>query len=166
MRETLRPTVGLLCLAVSIAGLVGCGDDGGDEAQGDGIVAPIDQGPVIAQLEPMEAIPSARVRGVLTLDQGCLLLDDPGDTDASAHVAVLLWPAGTTWDVEDRTVVVDDRNRYRVGGKVDGGGGYYEPNTDMTWLLGEEQSAEAAACASSTGAQSLALVFPLDYGTG
>ena len=124
---------------------------------------PADTGPVIAALEPAEVMPAARVRGTLVLERGCLLVESrtvPGDTSRN----VVMWPAGTTWDAEARSVVVDERNRYRVGGEVDGGGGYYEPATDMSWILGGPRAEDIAGCGRATGADGFVLFYPADAG--
>lgn len=124
---------------------------------------PPDPGPVIAALEPAEVLPAARVRGTLVLEQGCLLVESRLVSDDTSRY-VVMWPAGTTWDASARTVVVDERNSYRVGGRVDGGGGYYEPATDVSWILGAPRAEEIAGCGRTTGADGFALFYPADAG--
>ena len=99
-------TAVLLLLAL----LAACGDDasvvGGPSASGNG--------PVVAHTTGGNDGAAAIIEGSLTLSKGCLMV---GDFPA-------VWPHGTTWDSESRTVHLPDGQVVALGDRVSGGGGY------------------------------------------
>ncbi len=64
---------------------------------------------------------AAEIRGVLQLEGQCLYV---ADTTGSGQRYPILWPAGTTWDVENQSVITPGGKPIPVGVRVLGAGGY------------------------------------------
>jgi hypothetical protein len=97
----------LLLLAI----VAGCGDDG------TAIVRPESDGngPVVAHSSAGDGSGlQALIEGELSMDDGCLLV---GDTP-------VVWPHGTTWDADTRTVRLPKGDAIAPGDRVRGSGGY------------------------------------------
>ncbi len=80
-------------------------------------------GPVMRYPEPAsrDDREDAEVRGRPQLDGDCLYLA-PDELDERYPV---VWPAGTTWDADNESVISPSGSGMPVGGDVYGGGGYY-----------------------------------------
>jgi hypothetical protein len=83
----------------------------------------------------------AEIRGRLELDGDCLYvaLDEVGERYP------IVWPAGTTWDVDNQTVISPSGARMSIGSNVYGGGGYRYV-ADVESALGRDAEARAAEC--------------------
>ena len=62
----------------------------------------------------------AEIRGVLQLEGQCLYVADQVSGERYPH----LWPAGTTWDFENQSVILPGGKPIPVGARMLGGGGY------------------------------------------
>jgi hypothetical protein len=84
---------------------------------------------------------SAEIRGVLELDGDCLYiaLDEVGERYP------ILWPSGTEWDAEGRSVVTPRGESLPVGAEVLGGGGYLSID-DVERLAGSDAADVARGC--------------------
>jgi len=83
----------------------------------------------------------AEVRGRLEIEGDCLYvaLDEVGERYP------IVWPAGTTWDADQRAVVSPTGVSMTVSSDVYGGGGYLDVG-EVTGLLGSEAGALASRC--------------------
>ena len=86
------------------------------------------------------------LHGVLQLDRDCLYLA----VDAIGQRFPILWPAGTRWDGANQSVVSPAGTVMRIGGTVEGRGGYFYLS-DVSLLAGAAASNLAARCVDSTG---------------
>lgn len=122
----------------------GCGAEGGAEDRAedraeDGArpdAGSTETGPVVAH--PSEGDGSgmtALVAGPLTMVRGCLMVGE----------FPVVWPHGTTWDAEDRTVQLADGQAVGLGDRVSGGGGYPHRSD-----LGAEFAEPLADCPTNT----------------
>lgn len=130
----------IAALAVLGAGAA-CGaaqrsDTGGDE-----------QSPVIA-VHGWSAYPVAEVSGRLRLDAGCLLLGD----------SVAFWADGTSWDPQERSVVLESGDHVQVGEEFVGGGGHYSEG-DLDGLDGVDIDA-LIGCLDRTGLSDAVIAVP------
>jgi hypothetical protein len=89
---------------------------------------------------------STLLRGVLQLEGDCLYLDEKA---IGQHFPVL-WPAGTRWDGPNQSVVSPAGVGMRIGGAVEGRGGYFYLS-DVGLLAGTAASNLAARCVDNTG---------------
>lgn len=132
--------VGVLTTLLMVVGA--CGDSTGSDATG-ATETPALVGPVMRYPErsASEDGNDAEVRGRLELDGDCLYiaLDEIGDRFP------VVWPAGTSWDAEEETVIGPSTARMPVGSEVYGGGGYFGVD-DVERLLGAEAEALAERC--------------------
>jgi hypothetical protein len=89
--------------------------------------------------------PSGKVanllQGVLQLDGGCLYLVQ----NSISQRFPILWPAGTRWDEPNQSVVSPGGEVMRMGGPVEGRGGYFYLS-DVDLLAGAAASNLAAKC--------------------
>lgn len=106
-----------LPLPFSVANLLfltvvaGCGGDGSAIAR----PGSNGNGPVVAHLSEGDGSGlDALIEGELTMDDGCLLVDD----------TPVVWPYGTTWDADTRAVRLPEGEAVRLGDRVRGSGGY------------------------------------------
>jgi hypothetical protein len=117
--------------------IVAVGCSGGSE--------PLD-GPVMRYpTSASEGSDDAEVKGRLELAGDCLYIA----FDETRERYPVVWPAGTTWDAEDQTVVGPSTTRLPVGSEVSGGGGYYKVE-DVKRSLGTKAEALAASCVDNT----------------
>ncbi len=100
-------------------------------------------GPVMRYPEPAsrDDREDAEVRGRLQLDGDCLYVA----LDELKERYPVVWPAGTTWDADNESVISPSGSGMPVGSDVYGGGGYYYVD-DVGRLLGDEAQARAARC--------------------
>lgn len=116
--------------------------------------AAVIDGPLLAFGEPVDAYPMAIVRGHLRLRSDCLLLGD----------AVVFWPAKTSWNATNRSVMFDGDFAESPSASVDsyfvGGGGYYAATDDVASILGKDGAARIAHCLESTGANGAVFAYP------
>lgn len=127
--------------------LAGCGQDAADGTPEPR--EPMARGDVVLSADPaadgME-YPAADLTGLLTLNDGCLALDG----------SPTLWPAGSSWEQEEMTVVLADGSRLKVGDRVEVGGGLVSPTVASNYSATAQKPIEA--CMRSLGAQELALI--------
>jgi hypothetical protein len=123
-------TVTLLLTAVTA-----CGDSSPAATSLDG---PVMRYPAAA---PAEGGNDAEIRGRLELDGDCLYvaLDEIGERYP------IVWPAGTTWDVDSQNVISQSGVRMAIGSNVYGGGGYRYV-ADVESALGADAGTRAANC--------------------
>ena len=81
------------------------------------------------------------VRGVLELDGDCLYLVQK----AIEQRFPILWPAGTRWDAPNQSVVSPVSGIMRLGGSVEGRGGYFYLS-DLARLAGSAAWNLAVRC--------------------
>ena len=81
------------------------------------------------------------LQGVLQLDGNCLYLVQK----AIGQRFPILWPAGTRWDAPNQSVVSPVGEIMRIGGSVEGRGGYFYLS-DVDLLAGSAASSLAARC--------------------
>ena len=76
------------------------------------------------------------LQGVLALDGDCLYLVQKG---IEQHFPIL-WPAGTRWDLQNQSVISPVSGVTRIGGSVEGRGGYFYLSdvAPACWLGGVE----------------------------
>lgn len=119
-----------------------CGDSSGAASTSTSV-----DGPVIRYPEPQSSDEgmAAEVSGRLELDGSCLYvaLDEVGERYP------IVWPAGTTWDGEQRAVVSPAGVPMAVGSDVYGAGGYLYVE-DVKRSLGSEADALASRCVHNT----------------
>jgi hypothetical protein len=84
----------------------------------------------------------AEIRGILQLDGECLYVE--GDERYP-----VLWPAGTTWNEDDRAVVTSAGETLRAGDAVHGGGGYLHLD-EVARLAGDDAATLAGSCVDNT----------------
>ena len=85
------------------------------------------------------------LQGVLQLDEGCLYLVQ----DAIGERFPVLWPAGTRWDEPNQSVVSPVGDVMRIGGAVEGRGGYFYLS-DVGLLAGTAARNLAAQCVDNS----------------
>lgn len=105
-------------------------------------------GPVMRYPEPSSASGglTTLLQGVLQVEGDCLYLVQ----DAIGQRFPILWPAGTRWDAPNQSVVSPDGVVMRVGGSVEGRGGYFFLS-DVNHLAGAAAWNLASRCLDSTG---------------
>ena len=86
------------------------------------------------------------LQGVLEVDGDCLYLDQK----SIGQRFPILWPAGTRWDGTNRSVVSPAGQVMRIGGVVEGRGGYFYLS-DVNLLAGAAAWNLAARCVDETG---------------
>lgn len=86
--------------------------------------------------------------GVLQLDGDCLYLVQ----DAIGERFPVLWPAGTQWDEPNQSVVSPVGDIMRIGGAVEGRGGYFYLS-DVGLLAGTAARNLAARCVDNSYSQ-------------
>jgi hypothetical protein len=98
--------------------------------------------------------PTALVEGRLSLQEGCLIING----------AIAFWPAGTTWDADNRQVLFGGDFQGAAPAPVDahftGGGGTWDAVDDMSGVLNKDAEAAVRNCMARTGATSAVLVYP------
>jgi hypothetical protein len=84
---------------------------------------------------------AAQVRGTLQLDGECLyvVVDEAGERYP------ILWPAGTSWDEQNQSVIPSAGEPMPVGSAVSGGGGYLRV-ADVQRLAGSDAATVASSC--------------------
>ena len=94
---------------------------------------------------PSDEGQDAEVRGRLELDGDCLYvaLDEIGERFP------VVWPAGSTWDVESERVISPSMTAMPVGSEVSGAGGYRYVD-DVGRTLGTEAESLASRCVDNT----------------
>lgn len=97
--------------------------------------------PALADEPGMEA----QIRGVLQQEGDCLYIED----DGSGERYPILWPAGTTWDGYNTSVIPPGGKPIAVGAKVDGGGGFLNVSTIET-LADSDAYQRALECVDNT----------------
>lgn len=111
-----------LPLRLAVANLLLLGVVAGCGGDGSAIVRPGSNGngPVIAHSSEGDGSGlHALIEGELSMDDGCLLV---GGTP-------VVWPVGTTWDADTRTVRLPKGDAIAPGDRVRGSGGYpYRPD--------------------------------------
>ena len=111
--------------------------------------------PVITRVaDPRIPYPLAKVEGTLSLEQGCLMINGE----------VAFWPAGTTWDAENRSVRFGGDFQGAAPVSVDarftGGGGLWPAGHDLRWMLDKDAEAAIRDCLARTGATCAVLLYP------
>ena len=141
---------------VAAVALVSCGSGVGSVAEtaGQGRAtstttagSPADEtsvdGPVLRYPSPPSSSDgmAAEVRGTLQLDGDCLYiaLDEAGERYP------VLWPAGTRWDEQHKSVIPPAGAPMPIGSDVYGGGGYLYA-ADVERLAGPNAAAAASRC--------------------
>lgn len=140
-----------LCLAVA---LTACGDalEDGQRAGSDALR----DSPVITETEHANAYPTAEVSGLLTLQGGCLFLDNKP----------VFWPYGTNWDEEAQAVVFSDAAPFdnappaSVNATFDGGGAYYPSDTDFESWRGKVFATAIERCLAQAHADVVLYAYP------
>lgn len=98
--------------------------------------------------------PTARVEGRLSLENGCLIIND----------AVAFWPAGTTWDAEKQAVVFGGDFRgapqVAVNAEFSGGGGRWGAEDDFSQVVDGAAEEALRNCMRSTSIMSAVLAYP------
>jgi hypothetical protein len=84
---------------------------------------------------------AAEVRGRLQLDGGCLYVS----LDEAAERYPILWPAGTSWDEQNQSVIPSVGEPMPIGSTLSGGGGYLHV-ADVRRLAGSDAAAVASSC--------------------
>ncbi len=105
-------------------------------------------GPLMRYQEPSSTSGklATLLQGVLQFDGNCLYLDQ----SAIGQRFPILWPAGTRWDGQSRSVVSPVGEVMRIGSMVQGRGGYFYLS-DVDLLAGSAASNLAARCVDDTG---------------
>ena len=100
-------------------------------------------GPVMRYQETSSASGkvSNLLQGALELDGDCLYLVQKGLEQRFP----ILWPAGTRWDVQNQSVVSPSGGVMRIGGSVEGRGGYFYLS-DLALLAGSSAWNLAVRC--------------------
>lgn len=127
-----------MLVGVGVVLAVGACGDASDPGASSAVDGPVMRHPEASSTDGSD---DAEVRGTLQLDGDCL------------HVVLaeiderypVVWPAGTSWDAEQETVVSPSGARMAVGSDVSGGGGYHAVE-DVERLVGTEAAALAARC--------------------
>jgi hypothetical protein len=119
--------------AAAAVALTGCGSSSGEAVDG-----PLMRYPRSSSSDPMSV---AEVRGVLELDGNCLYLT----LDEGRERLPILWPSGTEWDSDDRSVVTSRGESLPLGGEVLFGGGYLFV-VDVDRLAGSDAADLAREC--------------------
>lgn len=98
--------------------------------------------------------PTAQIEGHLSIRKGCLMIND----------GVAFWPAGTTWEADDRRVLFGGDFEDAVPAPVDshfsGGGGIFAAEDDLSGGLHNDAEAAVRDCMARTGATRAVLVYP------
>jgi hypothetical protein len=87
--------------------------------------------PILAADSPVALTPYAQegdaalISGTLVLEDGCLYLRG---ADGGRILPTFPWP-GTQWDAASQTVTIHARQRYRVGQRLEAGGGFVTSDT-------------------------------------
>ena len=89
---------------------------------------------------------AALIRGVLQLEGMCLYI---AAIDVVGERYPVLWPGGTTWDEQSKSVVLPVGAPIPIGSRVEGGGGFLYVS-DVERLAGPDASARAASCVDNT----------------
>lgn len=110
---------------------------------------------MITQVQMQEtSYPTAKIEGLLSLKQGCLLVDD----------AVVFWPAETGWDRSAEAVTFagdfEGAAPARVGSNFSGGGGGFALTDDLSGMLSADNARTLRECANSNGVDQLVLAYP------
>jgi hypothetical protein len=124
-------TMRQLCAAISLSllALAGCGP--APETRDSPLSAASD--PILAADSPVALTPYAQegdaalIRGTLVLEDGCLYLRN-GETRI---LPTFPWP-GTSWDAAMQTLTIFGRQRYRVGERIEAGGGFMGSDAEGT----------------------------------
>ena len=99
----------LTAATVLLLTLGACGDDANKQvAQANA------SGPVVAHYSGGGDGNAALIEGPLTMSEGCLMVGE----------YPVVWPHGTTWDPDQRAVLLSDGRVIALGDRVSGGGGY------------------------------------------
>lgn len=111
--------------------------------------------PVITRVaDPRIPYPLGKVDGRLSLREGCLMING----------GVVFWPAGTTWDGENRVVRFGGDFQGAAPAPVDahftGGGGVWDAGDDMSGVLDKDAEAAIRGCMARTGATAAIFVYP------
>lgn len=108
-----------------------------------GLVGPVMRYPNPAPVD--EPGMAALIRGVLQQEGDCLYVEG----DDSGERYPILWPAGTTWDAENTSVIPPGGKPIPVGAKADGGGGFL--NVSMIETLADSAAYQRALeCVDNT----------------
>ncbi|MGZ4672016.1 MAG: hypothetical protein ACXV6M_14895 [Ilumatobacteraceae bacterium] len=86
------------------------------------------------------------LQGVLEVNGDCLYLDQK----SIGQRFPILWPAGTRWDGSNQSVVSPDGEVMRMGGLVEGRGGYFYLS-DVDLLAGIAAWNLASRCVDNSG---------------
>lgn len=137
-----------LVIAVAIVAWLGFGDGADDEVPAEGpepTTSSLDpfgfpagnlDGPLIRQSPPItQGGHLATTSGTLVLEDGCILLETVRQT-------VPIWPAGTTWDPAEESVVLHTGVTIPLGSTVTGPGGL-APSGALPGLAADENAADA-----------------------
>lgn len=145
---SLGTLIALLVVAVVLIAAIGLG--GGDEneepaEEPEPTTSGIDafgfpagnlEGPLIRQSPPFtQGGRLATTNGTLVLEDGCILLETVDQT-------VPIWPAGTTWDPAEESVVLHTGVAIPLGSTVTGPGGL-APSGELPGLAADEEAADA-----------------------
>ena len=102
----------------------------------------------------------AEIRGVVQIDGDWLYLS----FDEVGERSPILWPAGTTWDVEAQAVVLPNGETVSHGDEVEGGGGYLDVGA-VERLAGGTAADLARECVDNTYGE-IAVVNNVDDAIG
>ncbi len=104
-------------------------------------------GPVVRHREPEgTGGHDAAMGGRLVLEGDCLYL---GPLEGQGERFPVVWPAGTSWDAESRSVILASGDYVAAGESVSGGGGAGELSS-VGAVAGEEAEALVESCVDNT----------------
>lgn len=128
----------LLAVVACMASLAGCSHT----ARGE-LAATEFPSPVITVTSRLDALPTARVTGVLRLVDGCLMLGDQ----------VVFWDSDAHWlQAEQAVAFGPGTSPAVVGGNFSGGGAYYSPAQSLSDVLGPDDRKRVRRCMNATNA--------------
>lgn len=128
----------LLPVVAYLAALAGC-----DHTVRGALAATESSNPVITVTIRLDALPAARVTGVLRLVESCLMLDDQ----------VVFWDSDARWVKAEQAVAFGaGTSPAVVGDDFSGGGAYYSPAQSLNDVLGPNDRKRVRRCVDATNA--------------